>query len=607
MTVNLVKKDTSPAKPDVSLVIKQYQKCQHLIGQGYKFEAAHKYTYKDGNAHYYKVRFKHPNTEKKECLSVHFNGSQWIWKEPEFTGLKPLYNLHLIASNPAAKIWICEGEWAADHLNEFFHKHKMQSINIATTSGSGSSAKGADWSSIAGYKIVIWPDNDESGQKYLNDVAMKLSALSSDFEVVHIESLNLPIEGDVVDWLVANPNAEMAEFESIELKSMPSEFEPLFDIAEASVSQYLLTPPPPRRYLLKQCLPIGKTGLLVGMGGVRKSHLMLELQISIATGKPLCGHWHIGEKGATLGLFAEEDKEELHRRLFYAAEKLSKIDKTLIEERVFIKSMTGLNNQMASKHDYSGVEITDFIDRLILTAKQIPNLKLIILDPASRFRGGDENSSTDTTRFVEACEIVAKETRATVLIVHHVNKTSISESESSQAASRGSSALTDGVRWQMNMSLMSISSAKKFGIPEDDRKSYISADVTKNNYAPPQKKTVWLELTKPHGVLKYVELTTTGENKKVDTLSKIIEKIKENAAKGVEHSKSAFAKQYSGIDNIFKTGDKSVRGLIEQALEEGLLVLIPPTVPTKNVSEVLALAHQEANLNISTEDYSSQL
>jgi RecA-family ATPase len=66
------------------------------------------------------------------------------------------------------------------------------------------------------------------------------------------------------------------------------------------------------------------------------------------------------------------------------------------------------------------------VDRLVLAAQQIPNLKLIVIDPASRFRGGDENASQDVTRFVEAVERVAQATGAAVLIIHHANKGSIS-------------------------------------------------------------------------------------------------------------------------------------------------------------------------------------
>ena len=573
-------------------------------------EAKHKYTDKNGHLLFYRLRMKHPKTKGKWIRPIYLVKGSWTLSEPKFDGEKPLYMLAEITSNPGATIWVCEGEWAADHLDKFFKKQKIDDENIATTSGSATSASKVDWSPLTNHEIVIWPDYDEPGRKYAKDVADKLSTLNCDVELVVVEALNLPEKGDAVDWLSVNQNAGLTEFESIK-KIQPNfeePIEPLFDISEASVVDFLVAPPPPRIYLLEECLPMGKVGLLVGMGGVRKSQFMLQTQIAIATGKLLCGHWFIGERGNTLGLYAEEDTEELHRRLYYATEGLNKKDKKLIEERVHIKSMTGHNNQMVSKELYE-VVITDFVERLIKTTMQIPDLKLIILDPASRFRGGDENSSADATRFVEACELVVKETNASVLIVHHANKASAKATEKSQNASRGSSALVDGVRWVMNLDVMSKDEANKFGVPDIDRKRYVNAEVTKNNYAPPQTENVWLELTAPHGILKYVNLTSETECKAQATILKIIKKIEENAAKGIEHSKSKFAKEYSGKDGIFEIGDQGLRGLIEQAIEKGLLTLKPPKEPTKNVTEVLVVADnlKEPEFNGSIEDLSDKL
>ena len=62
---------------------------------------------------------------------------------------------------------------------------------------------------------------------------------------------------------------------------------------------------------------------------------------------------------------------------------------------------------------------------------------LIVLDTLARcFLGGDENSSRDMGRFVEACDLIRKETGATVLVIHHTGKDGDIE--------RGSSALRGG-------------------------------------------------------------------------------------------------------------------------------------------------------------------
>src|SRR5690606_14169428 len=97
------------------------------------------------------------------------------------------------------------------------------------------------------------------------------------------------------------------------------------------------------------------------------------------------------------------------------------------------------------------VRQTEIVEQLLCVTKAIPDLKLIIFDPVSRYRGGQENSNEDATRFIEAAERIAKATGATVLLLHHANKGSMSAEERNQNAARGASALTDGARWQMNL------------------------------------------------------------------------------------------------------------------------------------------------------------
>jgi len=90
---------------------------------------------------------------------------------------------------------------------------------------------------------------------------------------------------------------------------------PLFDMAAARVDRFLDADPPARRWVLTDCLPLGKVGLLVAPGGTGKSQLALQLAIAVATGTGLADWWTVGERGPVLALFAEEDEEELHRRL----------------------------------------------------------------------------------------------------------------------------------------------------------------------------------------------------------------------------------------------------------------------------------------------------
>ena len=269
--------------------------------------------------------------------------------------------------------------------------------------------------------------------------------------------------------------------------------DPLFDINMASIRRFIGHKPAARQWLLDQFLPAGIVCAVVSPGGVGKSQLLMQLAYTVATSIPLAGLWTCGNKGAVLMLCAEDDESELHRRFHNIDAQLdagaTKGIKSDIEQNLFIRSTIGENTLMTSRQAGPRAEVqkTLWPQRLIKTAAGIKNLKLIILDPASRFRGGEENSNEDGTRFVEALEYVAQATGATVLIAHHANKASITGGESaSQTSARGASSLTDGVRWQL--SLMSVNEKHKqhARLQAMQAGHYLEAALVKTNYTAPQ-------------------------------------------------------------------------------------------------------------------------
>jgi hypothetical protein len=349
---------------------------------------------------------------------------------------------------------------------------------------------------------------------------------------------------------------------------------PLFDLSTARIGQSLDTPPRPRRYLLKDCLPCGKVGAIVAPGGTGKSQFVLQLAVAVATKMLLAGHWEVEESGAVLGLFAEDDAEELHRRLHGIIKGMSESPdapqgwRERVSQNLYIQSMVGQDNQMTYvKPGGREAERTDYAERLIATAKGIENLKLIIIDPVSRFRGGNENDAQDATRFIEVCELIAKRTGATVLILHHANKGSMVQgAEQNQSAARGSSAFTDGIRWQMNLATISDKDAKTFGIPDGQRGWYMSARVTKNNYAPPQTGAVFLKRG-AHGYLGKVEPEQVTGSGMPDYL-KVADLVAQNDG---QLTSNTFIQRFGGEGGPLGMGDKKTRKLIEDCIERGTL------------------------------------
>ena len=353
---------------------------------------------------------------------------------------------------------------------------------------------------------------------------------------------------------------------------------PLFDIGSARTSDLLRQNPPPRRWLLEKCLPYGKVGAIVAPGGTGKSQLLIQLGVSVATGLPFLGHWKVAEPGGVLILAAEDDMEELHRRLHKTIGEVSACYKddvglfNRVERNLYVRSMVAEDNLMTRAVGRGQeVQTTNYVSRLVLTAKQIPDLKLIIIDPASRFRGGDENSAQDTTRFVEALERAREQTSATVLVAHHTNKWSSKGDEQDQTASRGSSAFSDGVRWQMNLLPLNKKAAKARGIPERIRRQYLDAEIVKNNYGPPTEPVLLRRAD--GGFLEVVTIEQAGAARDEEILRAVRELLREDWVDGVGHTRNSFEETHGGESGPLKIGKNALRSMLGKWVKDGKLTL----------------------------------
>lgn len=178
------------------------------LRDGFEPQALYEYQALDGAPLFWRIRLKHADG-RKWIRPMHANGKGYKLGEPPApeTG-KPLYRLpELLAADPATPVLIVEGENCAEAL-------AVLGI-IATTSGSASSADAADWTPLQDRHCVLWPDADEPGIKYADDVTERLHALGCTVERVDIAGLGLLEHGDVVDWLEDHPQATADDVLSI--------------------------------------------------------------------------------------------------------------------------------------------------------------------------------------------------------------------------------------------------------------------------------------------------------------------------------------------------------------------------------------------------------
>lgn len=177
------------------------------IRGGYRPEALHVYTDPEGMPLHWRIRLRHPGTGEKWIRPMKLKGADHVLGEPEYIEGKPLYRLHDLTARPNDTVIVVEGEWCADAL--------AKAGILAITSGAADSAGKADWQPLAGRTVVIWPDNDDAGQRYADAVKSVLLALDCMVRVIDIDALSLPHKGDAVNWLAENPSATFADVRAL--------------------------------------------------------------------------------------------------------------------------------------------------------------------------------------------------------------------------------------------------------------------------------------------------------------------------------------------------------------------------------------------------------
>ena len=116
---------------------------------------------------------------------------QWAWKalpEP-----RPLYGLPVLQC-PERPVLLVEGEKTADAAQALFPQNA-----VLTWSGGANAVNKADWSSLTGRSVTIWPDNDEPGFKAALEISTLLKYIAFSVHVV------LPPAGLPKKWDVADP------------------------------------------------------------------------------------------------------------------------------------------------------------------------------------------------------------------------------------------------------------------------------------------------------------------------------------------------------------------------------------------------------------------
>lgn len=283
--------------------------------------------------------------------------------------------------------------------------------------------------------------------------------------------------------------------------------------------EYMLRNRPPVPDYVLPGLHAGTVGMLAGPGGAGKTMLELQLSVAVAVGvSPLDGvlsGWAPGQweprPGRVVLFAAEEAPHEVWRRLHAVVHHLSASESCpaplellgLLRENLHLYAPGGTLPTLLMNADRSSTEQVNNLKRAAEGAR------LVILDPARQLHAADENDSASMNAFVGILRCVAEASGAAVVVAHHTNRAAAQFGMGDAAgAARGSTALTDAVRWQVNISRLTKEAANAHGVDPEERGQYVLLDTAKANYVASQRSL--LLARRAGGVLVPVEPSGTA-------------------------------------------------------------------------------------------------
>lgn len=379
--------------------------------------ATYDYVDETGQLLFQVVRF--PSKEFRQRRPDGFGN--WIWKLDDTR--RVLYRLPQLRAAVAAgqRVYVVEGE------KDVLAVERAGAVATCNPMGAGK------WRDeyggvLQGADVVIVADQDEAGRAHARHVAVSLSGVARQVQLV-----TAAIGKDVSDHLAAG--RELAALVALPVSgngagpTSPGVAEaPRFRLIPHD--EWAAMPPPP--WLVRGWLPLGSVAVLFGASSVGKSFVALELAYAVARGVPWLGQ-PVEQPGPVVYL-AGEAGTSLRARCaaylqYHGVARPAEVPLVIVPDLLRLAEWEDVNALTSA-----------------LTARWPEGIRLIVLDTLAAACAGllDENSSQEMTLALMALDALQQRTGATVQVVHHTGW-------ATQDRERGSSALRG--RWDVAMSL----------------------------------------------------------------------------------------------------------------------------------------------------------
>ena len=276
-------------------------------------------------------------------------------------------------------------------------------------------------------------DHDEAGRNHAQQVALTLSGITESVCVVELPGL--PDKGDVSDWIAAGGTKEelnrLAEAAPLWTPTAAKEFGPILTCL-ADVE------PRPVSWLWPNRIPLGRITLLVGRPGEGKSFLTTDAAARVITGTP----WPDGSdcsKGSVILISAEDDPADTIR---------PRLDAHYADVRR-VHLLSAVRRVNGDGHYERLITLAD-VEAIEAALVQLPDCKLIVVDPIGSFLGGgtDAHRDNEVRGLLAPIAMLAEKHGPAVLVVAHRRKSAGSIADDLALGSRAFTAIARSV-WHL--------------------------------------------------------------------------------------------------------------------------------------------------------------
>ena len=324
------------------------------------------------------ARFEPPDGSKQVIpLSWCGNGEgsqEWRWQAPPQPAA--LYGLDRLAAQPGAPVLVVEGEKTADAVVALFPEY----IAVTSQGGCKAAAK-TDWSPLANRHVVVWPDNDQSGRNYSEDVCRLLRAAGAASVAVVSVPTSFPDCWDLADALPEGWTSVRLHNELLAKAAPWQAPEPSAASAgEHGIASRCMADVQPRpvRWLWPGRIARGKVTLIAGHPGLGKSQVATAFAAIVTTGGCWPADGKRAEVGSAIFMTAEDDAEDtLRPRLEAAGADLRRVH---LLEAVREETERGKVRERA-------FNFADDLARLDSFLATIPDAALLVVDPITAYLG----------------------------------------------------------------------------------------------------------------------------------------------------------------------------------------------------------------------------